>query len=136
MFKWLKGFLTSLAEPKQDVIKSSITGKPLVIVTGGFGHGFSLKQTDIGLQGCLISFRITQLGDNRQTILDLFNGEFDDYLSKSDKERLIEHIKHRYERGGYYLETKRNSQGDLDIVSIAWDNEFKTKLGKLLEELW
>lgn len=74
MFKWLKGFLTSLAEPKQDVIKSSITGKPLVIVTGGFGHGFSLKQTDIGLQGCLISFRITQLGDNRQTILDLFNG--------------------------------------------------------------
>lgn len=136
MFKWLKGFLTSLAEPKQDVIKSSITGKPLVIVTGGFGHGFSLKQTDIGLQGCLISFRITQLGDNRQTILDLFNGEFDDYLSKSDKERLIEHIKYRYERGGYYLETKRNSQGDLDIVSIAWDNEFKTKLGKLLEELW
>ncbi|ATI15767.1 hypothetical protein JR317_gp025 [Escherichia phage vB_EcoM_PHB05] len=136
MFKWLKGFLTSLAEPKQDVIKSSITGKPLVIVTGGFGHGFSLKQTDIGLQGCLISFRITQLGDNRQTILDLFNGEFDDYLSKSDKERLIEHIKHRYERGDYYLDTKRNSQGDLDIVSIAWDNEFKTKLGKLLEELW
>lgn len=136
MFKWLKGFLTSLAEPKQDVIKSSITGKPLVIVTGGFGHGFSLKQTDIGLQGCLISFRITQLGDNRQTILDLFNGEFDDYLSKSDKERLIEHIKHHYERGGYYLETKRNSQGNLDIVSTAWDNEFKTKLGKLLEELW
>lgn len=136
MFKWLKGFLTSLAEPKQDVIKSSITGKPLVIVTGGFGHGFSLKQTDIGLQGCLISFRITQLGDNRQTILDLFNGEFDDYLSKSDKERLIENIKHRYEHGGYYLETKRNSQGNLDIVSIAWDNEFKTKLGKLLEELW
>lgn len=136
MFKWLKGFLTFLAEPKQDVIKSSITGKPLVIVTGGFGHGFSLKQTDIGLQGCLISFRITQLGDNRQTILDLFNGEFDDYLSKSGKERLIEHIKHRYEHGGYYLDTKRNAQGDLDIVRIAWDNEFKTKLGKLLEELW
>src|SRR5699024_12790502 len=60
---------------------SSITGKPLVIVTGGFGHGFSLKQTDIGLQGCLISFRITQLGDNRQTILDLFNGEFEDRKS-------------------------------------------------------
>ncbi|QHR67584.1 hypothetical protein arall_140 [Escherichia phage arall] len=136
MFKWLKEFLTSLAEPKQDVIKSSITGKPLVIVTGVFGHGFSLKQTDIGLQGCLISFRITQLGDNRQTILDLFNGEFDDYLSKSGKERLIEHIKHRYEHGGYYLDTKRNAQGDLDIVRIAWDNEFKTKLGKLLEELW
>lgn len=136
MFKWLKEFLTSLAEPKQDVIKSSITGKPLVIVTGGFGHGFSLKQTDIGLQGSLISFRITQLGDNRQTILDLFNGEFDDYLSKSGKERLIEHIKHRYEHGGYYLDTKRNVQGDLDIVRIAWDNEFKTKLGKLLEELW
>lgn len=136
MFKWLKEFLISLVEPKQDVIKSSITGKPLVIVTGGFGHGFCLKQTDIGLQGSLISFRITQLGDNRQTILDLFNGEFDDYLSKSGKERLIEHIKHRYEHGGYYLDTKRNAQGDLDIVRIAWDNEFKTKLGKLLEELW
>lgn len=139
MFKKIFKWLSTLGEPRNDTLSRSLTGEPLTMVTlGGWGSkGFSVKQTDVGVQGSLVSWKISQVGDNRQPSIDLLKGEYDYCLTKNTKNHLIEVIRDRLEReGGYYFETKRNAHGTLDFKKVYWDTKTVQRIEKLLEEYY
>ena len=83
----------------------------------------------------MLSWTISQVGDNRLAAIALLRGEYDYCLSAPCKKHLIEHIRDRVEReGGYFFETKRNEQGTLDFTKVYWDNHTRQTVEQLLEE--
>ncbi|BDU12118.1 hypothetical protein [Escherichia phage phiWec179] len=139
MFKKILKWFSTLSEPRSDTLNRSLTGEALLVVTlGSWGaKGFAVKQTDVGIQGSLVNWKISQVGDNRQPSIDLLKGEYDYCLTQIGKDHLIEVIRDRLEReGGYYFETKRNAHGTLDFNKVYWDTKTVQRIEKLLEEYY
>lgn len=138
MFGRIKAFLKRMAErtATEGAIVRSITGEPIATLTFGFGGSYSLKQTELGIKGSTVSWAISQVGDNRLVSIALLKGEYDDCLSLTAKNHLIEHIRDRVEReGGYYFESQRNQHGFLDFEKVYWDNATLATVEQLLEEM-
>lgn len=134
MIKAFVKWLSSWGEPKTSGMQRSITGEYLMTVTFGSCGGFSIKQTQAGLKGSTVHWKISQIGDNRQASIDLLKGEYDHCLTPAGKESLIDVIVDRMGVGGYYLDTQRNKQGTLDIIRVYWDEETYITVKQLIEE--
>lgn len=135
MFKKILKWLSTLNEPRNDTLNRSLTGEPLTVVTlGGWGSkGFAVKQTDVGIQGSLVHWKISQVGDNRQASINLLRGEYDYCLTKKSKDHLVSVICDRLEHGGgYYFESQRNVQGTLDFKKVYWDTKTTETVKRLL----
>lgn len=135
MLKRLWNWIWDIDETrKEEVVKRSVSGEPLLIFKRGLYNNWGLIQTNNGLHGAMISVRITQIGDNVEVIKSLLRREYDDYLSQESYGKLIEEIKRRLAKGGYYYDSKRNSQGTLDIITVRWSEEDKQEILALLNE--
>ncbi|AOQ27198.1 Phage protein [Escherichia coli] len=133
----IKAFFKRVIEgsPTEGALGRSLTGEPLAIISISRHGGYSIRQTPLGIKGSMLSWTISQVGDNRLAAIALLRGEYDYCLSASCKKHLIEHIRDRVEReGGYFFETKRNEQGTLDFTKVYWDNHTRQTVEQLLEE--
>lgn len=134
MLKKIWDWIWDIDSVRSDiVIETSISGKPLLKFRSSLS-GWSMSNTDEGLQGAHISITITQLGNNVSTIKALLRGEYQNYLSYQQYNRLVMAIEHRIADGGYYLSSARNAAGTLDFVRVYWDTEDREEIIALMQE--
>lgn len=132
MLKRLWNWIWDVDEVRTTIrLRTSVSGLPLVTFRSSLS-GWSMGHTKEGLQGAAIAMSITQLGNNVETIKSLLKREYDDYLSEEDYMHLVASVQTRLEQGGYYLDTRRNHAGHLDFVRVAWSEEDKEIITKLL----
>lgn len=112
-------------------LRTSVSGLPLVTFRSSLS-GWSMGHTEEGLRGAAVAMSITQCGNNIESIKSLLKREYDDYLSEEDYKNLVASVQTRLEQGGYYLDTRRNRAGHLDFVRVAWSEEDKEIITKLL----
>lgn len=127
ILKWLKSLLSF---DKCSPLQLSLTGKPLLLYkTSAFGWG--VKGTEFHLQGATIAFYVEQCY-NTDYILPLLRGEYDDYLTKEVKDRLISRVRHRLETSPISVKSFRSQKGEIEFNRVPWKQEETDTIRELI----
>lgn len=131
--KFIRWFFDLDSPRKHSVLKTSITGKPLVIFDMGSGsRGWSIRNTPEGMRGGVV-ITCFELHFTMKTAREIATGVYDDILTKECKERGIAKISNVLDKG-YYTKYEHVDPYDpgFELIQIKLTDSEKAELTSLL----